>query len=75
MAALFFWNDRIPNTDEGASKFPGTKPHQGCSVWKMGVEMYRRKALQSEYGPREILLFGAAGLAICFVAVLVMLAH
>jgi len=41
----------------------------------MGVAMYRRKALQCEYGPREILLFAAAGLAICFIAAVVMLAN
>jgi hypothetical protein len=37
--------------------------------------MSRRKVLQSDYGPREILLFVAAGMAICFVAAVVTLAH
>ena len=30
--------------------------------------MYRGKDLPTTYGPREILLFAAAGMAICFVA-------
>jgi hypothetical protein len=30
--------------------------------------MYQRKDLQPTYGLREILLFAAAGMAICFVA-------
>jgi hypothetical protein len=37
--------------------------------------MYRRKVLRSEYGPREIALFTAAGMAISFIAALVMFAH
>jgi hypothetical protein len=34
--------------------------------------MYRRKVLQTTFGSREILLFAAASVAICFVAVLLL---
>ena len=40
----------------------------------MGIGMHRRKVLHLEYELREILLFPAAGMAICFVAA-VMLAN
>jgi hypothetical protein len=36
--------------------------------------MFRRKVLRAEHELREILLFAAAGMAICFVAAVVMLA-
>jgi hypothetical protein len=34
--------------------------------------MYRRKYLQTTYGLWEMLLFAAAGLAICFIAAVVL---
>jgi hypothetical protein len=34
--------------------------------------MYRQKDLQTTYGLREILLFAAAGTAICFVATMLL---
>jgi hypothetical protein len=59
----------------GARKNFGNQVAARLFAWKMGLGMDRRKALQSEYGPGEILLFAAAGAAICFIAALVMLAH
>jgi hypothetical protein len=45
------------------------------SVNREGLEMYLRKHLPAEYGPRDLFFLAAAGASICFIAALVMLTN
>jgi hypothetical protein len=45
---------------------------KGVPFATRGWGMYHRKVLQTTFGPGEIMLFAAASVAICFVAVLLL---
>jgi hypothetical protein len=45
---------------------------KGVPFATRGCGMYRQKDLHTTYGLREILLFPAAGMAICFVAAMLL---
>ena len=53
-------------------RYSGTRQQASLFSAKRGLAMYRRKPLPARYGVGDILFLAGVGVAICFIAALVM---